>query len=100
MKKLTITLLVTVLLCSGVAGFVLYAQNPQLVPAINIKNTTTSDENYVDPTPKYSNYTKKTTATVKETPTQTQTTTTETSSKDKKDDQTPVNPGVNDTPKK
>ncbi|MGZ7159090.1 MAG: hypothetical protein ACXVHR_01285 [Methanobacterium sp.] len=76
MKKLTITLLVTVLLCSGVAGFVLYAQNPQLVPAINIKNTTTSDENYVDPTPKYSNYTKKTTATVKETPTQTQTTTT------------------------
>ncbi|MGZ7049901.1 MAG: hypothetical protein ACXVHO_07840, partial [Methanobacterium sp.] len=81
--------------CSGVAGFVLYAQNPQLVPAINIKNTTTSDENYVDPTPKYTNYTKKTTTTVKETPTQTttQTTTTEPSPKD---DKTPVNPG-NDT---
>ncbi|MGZ7095079.1 MAG: hypothetical protein ACXVHU_01280 [Methanobacterium sp.] len=97
MKKLTITLLVTVLLCSGVAGFVLYAQNPQLVPAINIKNTTTSDENYVDPTPKYTNYTKKTTTTVKETPTQTQTTTTETNSKPK--EEKPVTQ-ENDTNKK
>lgn len=78
MKKLTLTLLIAVLLCSGVAGFMMYAQNPQLVPAINIKNETTSDENYVDPTPKYSNYNKKTTITTQETPVQTQTTTTDT----------------------
>ncbi len=85
MKKLTLTLLIAVLLCSGVAGFVMYAQNPQLVPAINVKNETTSDENYVDPTPKYSNYNKKTTTAVQETPTVTQTTTQETKKTDTKD---------------
>lgn len=62
MRKLTITLIILAVLCSGVGGFILGAQNAQMTPALNIVNNTTDDYSYVEPTSKYTNYTKKSTA--------------------------------------
>lgn len=66
MNKLTITLFIVAIICSGVGGFVLGAQNAQMVPAINVANNTTDNSSYV--TPKYTNTTKyKTNTTYKQT---------------------------------
>lgn len=95
MNKLTIMLFIIAIICSGVGGFVLGAQNAQMVPAINVANNTTDDSSYV--APKYTNTTKyktntsyKQTYTPTETNTPTQTTPTQTT--------TPTNPTEPTTP--
>lgn len=57
MNKLTISLIIISILLSGVGGFILGAQNPQMAPTINIANNTTDTSYYA--TSKYSNTTKK-----------------------------------------
>jgi hypothetical protein len=57
MNKLTILLIIIAILLSGVGGFILGAQNSQLIPTVNVVNNTTDDSDYS------TNYTSKSTKT-------------------------------------
>jgi hypothetical protein len=72
MNKLTIILIIIAIVFSGVGGFILGAQNSQMIPAVNIVNNTT-DDNYTAP-----KYTYNTTKKVNTTKTQTESTPTPT----------------------
>ncbi len=68
MNKLTILLIIIAIVGSGVIGFVLGAQNSQMIPTVNVGNNTTNESDYSSyDTPKTTkNTTKKTnTTTVK-----------------------------------
>lgn len=46
MNRLTILLIIIAIIGSGVGGFILGAQNSQLIPAVKIANNTTNDSDH------------------------------------------------------
>lgn len=67
MNKFTILLIIIAILGSGIGGFILGAQNSQMVPSVSIANNTTSDNysSYNDKPVYTKNTTKKSTVVVK-----------------------------------
>jgi len=95
MNKLTLMLLIIVILCLGVLGSILWTQNDQMIPAINlVNNTNSSDNNYQTPQYTYSSV-KKSSNTIQKTTTTTPTTTTTNENNKKTDTSQNPNTGSN-----